>query len=239
MKALVLLSGGNDSTAVMSEVVKKRGRGNVEALAIYYGQAHDKELESARLVAEFYDAPFHVYDLAEIFKNSDSALLKGNEDQIKDTTYSEQIDETGGIAPVNTYVPFRNGLMLSTATAVAIEVGASELYYGAHADDSAGCAYPDCSLEFVHAMAQAIDHGTAGAVKLKAPIVSRNKAQVLAMALHNGAPMQYTWSCYKGGEKQCGVCGTCRDRINAYKLNKKIDPVPYEVEVDWTDCEVI
>jgi len=235
IKAIVLSSGGNDSTAVLSQVIDAFGSEHVATLSIYYGQKHDKEIACARQIAKHYGVRHFEYDLAEIFRYSESTLLKGRSD-IEESSYEEQIKKTEGKAPVATYVPYRNGLMLSTAAALADELGASHIYYGAHADDAVGNAYPDCSETFVEYQAKTIFEGTGGAVELHAPIIRMNKSQVLALGLKYHAPMQLTWSCYQGGEKQCGLCGTCRDRIQAYKNNGVIDPVPYEIEIDWADC---
>ena len=97
--------------------------------------------------------------------------------------------------------------------------------YGAHADDAAGAAYPDCSLDFVTAMNRAIVEGTGGQLRLEAPFVSVNKAQVVKTGLELGVPYQLTWSCYEGGEKPCGKCGTCIDRMKAFEKNGVVDPL--------------
>jgi 7-cyano-7-deazaguanine synthase len=238
MKALVLSSGGNDSTSLLAKAVKDFGAKEVATVSIYYGQRHDKEIESARKIAAYYDLAHYEFDLSKIYEHSNSAMLKQGE-ALKETSYAEQLAETEGKTPVNTYVPFRNGLFLSIVTALAIEIEASEVWYGAHADDAAGNAYPDCSMDFVNHMAAAIYEGSGKAVELKAPAVALNKAGVVKMGLEAHAPLGMTWSCYKGNEKQCGVCGTCRDRIDAFKANYTIDPVPYEIDVDWTGCEVL
>lgn len=236
MKALVLSSGGNDSTALLSKAVHDYGAKEVATVSIFYGQRHAKEIESARKIADYYDLAHYEFDLSKIYQYSHSAMLKQGE-AIKETTYAEQLAETKGETPVNTYVPFRNGLFLSIVTALAIEIEASEVWYGAHADDAAGNAYPDCSIEFVEAMAAAIREGSGGQVLLKAPVIDKNKGEVVALGLENRAPLWLTWSCYKGEEKQCGLCGTCRDRIAAFKQNHMIDPVPYSIAINWEDCE--
>jgi 7-cyano-7-deazaguanine synthase len=135
----------------------------------------------------------------------------------------------GGQGTVSTYVPFRNGLFLAFAAAVASSLNTEFIYYGAHADDAAGRAYPDCTPEFSGAMTSAIYEGTGRKVKLMAPLLHMNKAQVVSVGLALYAPYHLTWSCYEGKEKQCGVCGTCLDRKAAFEANARIDPVPYEV----------
>lgn len=236
MKALILSSGGNDSTAILSKAVNDFGADQVATVSIYYGQRHDKELESARQIADFYQLAHYEFDLAKIYQYSNSAMLKQGE-ALKESSYAEQIAETDGETPVNTYVPFRNGLFLSIVSALAIEIEASEVWYGAHADDAAGNAYPDCSMDFVNYMAAAIYEGSGKAVKLHAPIIDMNKAAVVKLGLENHAPFGMTWSCYNGRDKQCGKCATCIDRIEAFKHNHVIDPVAYEIEIDWENSQ--
>ena len=98
------------------------------------------------------------------------------------------------------------------------------IYYGAHADDAAGNAYPDCSDAFVNAMNSAIYEGSGKQLSLNVPFVKHTKAEVVAKGLKLNAPYKYTWSCYAGGDKPCGVCGTCIDGANAFKLNGVEDP---------------
>lgn len=129
-----------------------------------YGQKHDKEIESAKAVAKWYGVPYYEMDMSAVMQYSDCPLLKHSHKAIKHESYSDQLMEMGGKGTVDTYVPFRNGLFLSAAAAFALSVGATKVYYGAHADDAAGSAYPDCSEKFAEAMNQAIEEGSGGAV---------------------------------------------------------------------------
>ncbi len=210
MKALVLCSGGLDSTTCLAIAVQKYGAGNVLALSVSYGQKHQKELNAARAVAAHYGVTLKTLDLAAIFEGSNCSLLQGSSEEIPEESYSEQLRKTGG-APVSTYVPFRNGLFLSCAASVALSHGCEEIYYGAHSDDAAGNAYPDCSVAFK--------------LRVTAPFIGLNKAQVVARGLALGVPYEKTWSCYEGGERPCGVCGTCRDRLAAFAANGVADPL--------------
>ncbi len=223
MKALVLLSGGVDSTTCLALAVDKYGSENVVPLSVYYGQKHTKELERARLIAQHYGLALRELDMRAIFAGSDCSLLEGSEKEIPKTGYAEQLKETDG-KPVSTYVPFRNGLFLSAAASVALSNGCSVIYYGAHSDDAAGSAYPDCSEEFNEAMSRAINLGSGGQLSVEAPFVSLTKADVVKLGLSLGAPYELTWSCYEGGDKPCGKCGTCRDRARAFELNGVEDP---------------
>lgn len=231
MKALVLNSGGVDSTTCVGIAVDKYGKENVVTASLYYGQKHDKELECARKVAEYYDVRHIEEDISNVMKYAKDVctLMKGGE-AIEHASYADQIAEHGE-GRVATYVPFRNGLLLAIATAYADSIFPGEeveIYYGAHADDAAGQAYADCSPEFADAMDRAINIGTYGKITVARPLINMNKAGVVKTGLELGVPYDLTWSCYEGGEKQCGTCGTCIDRKAAFEANGVEDPVGYQ-----------
>ena len=223
MKAIVLSSGGVDSTTCLAVAVDKHGADNVISLSVYYGQKHNKELEAARAVADYYKVRHIELDLKPIFEDSNCSLLMQNDTEIPKESYAEQLNKSGG-EPVSTYVPFRNGLFLSVAASIAISNGCKEIYYGAHADDSAGNAYPDCSDAFTNAMRKAINLGSGCGLTIKAPFVNNNKAEVVKRGLELNVPYELTWSCYEGGDKPCGKCGTCIDRQKAFEANGVKDP---------------
>ncbi len=225
MKILVLSSGGVDSTTCLAMAVKEVGAENVLALSVYYGQKHDKEIQAAKAVAEYYGVQRLELDLSVIFAGSNCSLLKQSTDEIPQESYAQQIEETGGAHPVSTYVPFRNGLFLSSAASIALSHGCSKIMYGAHADDAAGAAYPDCSLDFVNAMNQAVYLGSGNELTIEAPFVSLTKADVVKKGLELKVPYELTWSCYAGGDKPCGKCGTCIDRQAAFEKNGVVDPL--------------
>ena len=224
MKALVLFSGGLDSSTCLALAVKKHGAENVIALSVYYGQKHDKEMRAAEKVAAHYGVPLKTLDLAAIFADSDCTLLKGSQGDIPKESYADQLKNTDG-APVSTYVPFRNGLFLSSAASIALSNGCGVIYYGAHSDDAAGNAYPDCSEKFNSAMNEAIFTGSGEQLHIEAPFVSLNKSDVVRIGTELGVPYELTWSCYEGGDKPCGKCGTCIDRIKAFEANGLTDPL--------------
>lgn len=224
MKALVLFSGGVDSATCLGIAVKEYGAENVIALSIYYGQKHDKEIQAARKIAEYYGVMLKTLDLTLIFKDSECSLLVGSGAEIPQESYAEQLEKTGG-KPVSTYVPFRNGLFISSAASVALSNDCGVIYYGAHSDDAAGNAYPDCSAAFNNAMNDAVYIGSGEQLKIAAPFVELTKADIVKMGLELGVPYELTWSCYEGGEKPCGVCGTCRDRMAAFEANGVNDPL--------------
>lgn len=228
MKALVLFSGGLDSTTCLALAVKNHGAENVIALSVSYGQKHLKEIEAARQVANYYKVRLIELDLQEIFKDSECTLLKGRED-IPHEEYYKQLEKTRGEA-VSTYVPFRNGLFLSSAAAIALSNSCEVIYYGIHTDDSALNAYPDTSPAFHKAMTEAIYLGSGNKVKIIAPFVNLSKKDVVKCGLDLKVPYELTWSCYEGKDISCGVCGTCLDRKKAFALNHTKDPLQYEVD---------
>ena len=188
MKALVLFSGGIDSTTALGLAIKKYGKDQVIALSVSYGQKHDKEIRAAIAVAEYYGVEHLFLDLSKIFQYSNCSLL------------------------------------LSSAASIALSKECGVIYYGAHADDSAGFAYPDCSPVFNQAMNEAIWEGSGHQLKIEAPFVNVSKAEVVRIGLELGVPYELTWSCYEGGEKPCGKCGTCIDRAAAFQANHVEDP---------------
>lgn len=222
MKALVLLSGGVDSSTCLGLAKEKYGD-EVIALCLSYGQKHSREIQSAEAVASFYNVKLLTMDLAKIFAYSDCSLLQGSKEDIPMASYAEQLAAKPN-SVVSTYVPFRNGLFLSTAASIALEHGCEVIYYGPHADDAAGNAYPDCSIEFNNAMAQAIYLGSGKQLRIEAPFIKKHKKDIVAEGLRLGVPYRLTWSCYCGGQKPCGKCGTCIDRAKAFAANGVDDP---------------
>lgn len=226
MKALVLFSGGLDSTVCLAKAVEKYGKEEVMALSVYYGQKHSKEIEASNKIADYYGISHRTLDLNAIFEDSNCSLLTSSSEAVPTGDYSEQLSTNPG-SPVSTYVPFRNGLFLSAAAAVAIANGCEMLYYGIHSDDAAGNAYPDTSEAFNKSMSDAIYIGSGDAIMVEAPFVSLNKAEVVKEGLRLKVPFELTWSCYEGNDKPCGKCGTCIDRIKAFKSNGVEDPLEY------------
>ena len=227
MKAVVLFSGGVDSTTCLAMAIKRFGAENVIPLSITYGQKHAKEIEAARKVLEFYHLKGLELDLSKIFAASNCSLLTQSDEEIPEESYGEQVKKSDG-KPVSTYVPFRNGLFLSCAASIALSKDCRYIYYGAHSDDAAGNAYPDCSQVFNDAMYKAIEEGSGHQLEILAPFIGLTKADVVKTGLDLQVPYEYTWSCYEGHEKACGRCGTCIDRKKAFEANGTVDPILYE-----------
>lgn len=224
MRVLVLFSGGVDSTTALALAINQYGHENVVALSISYGQKHDKEIQAANQIAKYYQVEHIFLDLAKIFEYSDCSLLNHSSKKIPHETYAKQLSKTDG-KPVTTYVPFRNGLFLSSAASIALSKNCNLIYYGAHKDDAAGNAYPDCSEIFNNAMNQAIYEGSGHQLQIEAPFVNKSKADIVKIGLDLNVPYHLTWSCYEGNDKPCGKCGTCLDRQEAFLKNGVIDPL--------------
>jgi len=224
MKAVVLLSGGLDSTVLLHKMVSYGDQ--VMALTLDYGQLHRKEITFARMQAERVGVHWKYLNIEEVFQDIDTPLLSGK--GIPQMTYAEQLAQMGGKGTVKTYVPNRNMMLLSIAAAQAIGRGYDTVAYAAHMDDAAGSAYPDCTPKFVHEMDAVLN--TQG-IRLFAPFIighdgrGWNKADIVRKGLELNVDFVFTWSCYFGDTEPCGVCGTCRDRAAAFEANGIVDPL--------------
>ncbi len=175
----------------------------------------------ARQVAEAMGCDFMYKDIKGIISKGG---LTDDELVIPPVSYDELPE---GVSP--TYVPFRNGTLLSIITGIAsIDEEAVAVYYGAHAEDAANSAYPDCSPEFIVAMRTAIRVGTYGKIILQAPLMYLKKHQVVSLGEVHHVPWELTWSCYEGNELHCGICPTCRARREAFALAEVPDPTRYD-----------
>ena len=140
---LVLLSGGVDSSTALALALSQDSQ--VEAISFSYNQKHKElELEAARKIAAYYKVPHQILDVTSVFSGSKSSLNAGNDIEVSTGDYATQTE-------ANTEVEFRNGIFISILAGIAMQKGASEIYFGAHLDDS-GVIYPDCSPEFIEAM---------------------------------------------------------------------------------------
>ena len=220
-KAFVLLSGGIDSTTCL--YLAHREFSVVEAVSIDYGQRHSREIEHAAKSCTHLHCQHTVLPVRNIVPRTmltDTAMLLPN------ISY----EEISGVSP--TYVPYRNGLMLSAlasyaAGQVADNTSECGIYFGAHAEDAQNWAYPDCTPEFIGAMANAIYVGTYRQIRLHTPLQWLNKWQIVKLGAALGVVFGKTWSCYAGGDKHCGTCPTCRARKKGFQLAGISDPTEY------------
>lgn len=219
MKRLVLLSGGMDSTTVLAWVKTLSLRGDeVAALSFEYGSKHNEaEWAAAKKVANFFKVPIERIHLDFVPKLFKSDLLKSGGEIPEGHYAAENMKQT--------VVPFRNGIMLSIAAGYAESNGFKEVYLANHAGDHA--IYPDCRPEFSESIAAAIRSGTWDGIEFLAPFKTISKAAICAIGVGIGAPLDMSWSCYKGGVIHCGVCGTCHERREAFQLAGYEDPTDY------------
>lgn len=227
--ALVVLSGGLDSTTCLALAVREHEAGNTHAVSFEYGQRHSVELDCARDIARAYGVTWSAISVGHVFDGPrQSALFTGGSMEMPEMTY-EEISSSHGVSP--TYVPYRNGMMLSIAAANGLSHLHDDdtllIYAGMHAEDARGWAYPDCTPEFVGAMANAIYVGTYHRARLVAPLQYKSKAEVVALGASLQVPFIMTHSCYVGARPACGVCPTCVGRLEAFKINGLTDPLPY------------
>ena len=220
---MVLFSGGVDSTTCLGLAIEKFGKENVIPLSIHYGQKHDKEVEAARRSWIITAWKGMEMDLSGIFAYSNCSLLEHSDEEIPEASYAEQLKGSEG-TPVSTYVPFRNGLFLSCAASIALAKGCRLHLLRSASGRRGGKRVPDCSESFYKSMDAAVFEGSGHALHIEAPFIRMNKAQVVAEGLRLKVPYEYTWSCYEGKEKPCGVCGTCIDRRKAFEANGVKDP---------------
>lgn len=230
-RAFVLLSGGIDSATCLYLAHQAypwlQGHpSRVTGISVFYGQRHAKEINAASALCRRLGLEHVELDLSQIVPKT---MLTDASRTIPTVSY----DEIKGVSP--TYVPFRNGLLLSAATSfIAGRQGQDApkwrewaLYFGAHAEDARNWAYPDCTPEFIGAMANAIYIGTYRQVRLHTPLEWLTKREIIKLGTEIGVPWETTWSCYAGGEIHCGICPTCRARRQGFIDAGVHDPTFY------------
>ncbi|MBO8165532.1 MAG: 7-cyano-7-deazaguanine synthase QueC [Brevibacillus sp.] len=225
-KAVIVLSGGLDSTTCMG-IAKERGY-TLYPLTFEYGQRHSREVEQARQVAAHYKVPQHQIVSTSFLRQIGGSAL--TDEQIPVPTDGVE----SGIPA--TYVPARNLIFLSMATAYAEVIGAKAIFIGVSAVDFSG--YPDCRPSFIAAMneaaRQATRLGTEGdGVTIEAPLMHMSKADTIRLGLALKVPYHLTTSCYQGGELACGVCDSCRLRIKGFREAGAADPIAYAIPLNW------
>ncbi|TKD72573.1 7-cyano-7-deazaguanine synthase QueC [Pseudalkalibacillus hwajinpoensis] len=220
-KAVIVLSGGLDSTTCMG-MAKEKGY-ELYPITFHYGQKHNREVEQAKKVADYYDAPDHrIVNISFLNQIGGSALTDDSIDVPKDMDEDE--------IPV-TYVPARNMIFLSLASAYAEVIGAEAIYIGVSAVDYSG--YPDCRPEFIQSMNETVNLATkAGAtgseMKIETPLIDLTKADTVSEGLRLNVPYDLTTSCYNGEEEACGECDSCRLRLKGFEEAGAVDPIPYK-----------
>ncbi len=214
-KALIILSGGMDSVTLLHEYKENIAM----AVTFDYGSNHNqREIPLAKLHCERLGIKHIVIPLDFMHQYFKSSLLQGA-DAIPEGHYADENMKS-------TVVPFRNGIMLAIACGLAESNGLTEVMIANHAGDHA--IYPDCRATFIESMSEAMAYGTYEHIKVVAPYTGITKGQIAEHGKELGLNYAETWSCYKGGEKHCGKCGTCVERKEALEYAGIEDPTEYE-----------
>lgn len=224
-KAVVLLSGGLDSTVTLAWAISKGFE--VVPLSFRYGQRHSKELEAAKNVVRYFQLKKHIIVDIDLSAFEKSALTS-KKLKVPERSTNKSI---GGDIPI-TYVPARNIIFLSIASGLCETLGADRIFIGANSVDYSG--YPDCRLEFFEAFKRVLEVGTRSGVegkpiKVEHPILTLTKADIVRLGVSLGAPLHLTWSCYQGREKACGRCDSCLLRLKGFLEAGYVDEILYEV----------
>ena len=217
-KTVVCLSGGIDSTVLLARALYEDRV--CYALSFEYGQRHaERELEAARAITKFYGIAHQILELSKTVFHGPSALLVDATHDIPNGHYTDQVQRA-------TVCPARNMVLLSCAAAYAINLQCTSIAYAAHSGDHA--IYPDCRPAFVLAMADTLLRCHYDPITLWTPWLFKYKDEIVTIGDSLHAPFELTYSCYRGGVKHCGRCGTCVERKEAFQLAKVPDPTEYE-----------
>ena len=214
--SLIIYSGGLDSTVLLHYLASENKLKG--ALGVCYGQRHLRELDYARENCKKLGVPFELADISALINVFGKNSLTDTSTEVPDGDYNEDNMKS-------TVVPNRNMILLSIAAARAIAIGAESIAYAAHSGDHS--IYPDCREEFANAMDAVLQLCHYTPIRLARPFVNMNKAQIVSLGARLGVDFSQTWSCYKGGEKHCGVCGTCLERKEAFRLANVVDTTEY------------
>ncbi|HXH74321.1 MAG TPA: 7-cyano-7-deazaguanine synthase QueC [Bacteriovoracaceae bacterium] len=220
-KAIVLISGGMDSLVCAGIAVKQFK--DVSFLHLNYGQkTSSRERQSFNQIADYYAIP------AEKRKVIDMAFLKqiGGSSLTDESILVKNYQGDSKNIP-DSYVPFRNSIILSLAASWAEAIGATRLFIGANHEDSPG--YPDCRPAYYKAFNQVIKEGTKeGNIEILTPVISMKKKDIVLKGQELKVPFAMSWSCYKNTDKACGICDSCALRLRGFQEAGITDPIDYE-----------
>jgi len=215
-QAVIILSGGMDSTTLLYDLMHQGY--DVHAVSFEYRQKHRKEIDCAKEICSRLNIPHRVIDAGFLGEIAPSSLTRPDW-KVPEGSYADDTMK-------QTVVPNRNMVLLSIAAAYALGTGARRLFYGAHAGDHT--IYPDCRPAFVSAMATAFHLCDWEDLVLEAPYLYLTKADIVKRGLTLGVDFSMTWTCYAGGKKPCGKCGSCDERLAAFREAGAADPLEYE-----------
>lgn len=216
MKVVAIVSGGMDSVTMLHKLVKAGNE--VEVLSFDYRQRHKKELECAKQNAELLGLKHKIIDIQFLYElGSNSALTQG--ESVPEGHYADDNMK-------KTVVPNRNMILASIAIAHAVNIEADAIALGVHSGDHT--IYPDCRPEFISALRTCALIANWKPIDVIAPYLYADKTVILQDGFLLEVDYSKTWTCYNGGEKACGRCGSCQERLEAFKNIEKADPLPYE-----------
>ncbi|HEY9651871.1 MAG TPA: 7-cyano-7-deazaguanine synthase QueC [Coleofasciculaceae cyanobacterium] len=224
MKAVVLLSGGLDSSTVLYQA--KVDGYECYALSFDYQQRHRRELESAQAIARCAGVREHQIISFDLRQWGGSALT----DDAINLPEHRSLDEISQNIPI-TYVPARNTIFVSFGLSYAEAIGATAIYLGVNALDYSG--YPDCRPDYIQAMQKVCELGTkqgreGQAIQISTPLINLKKTSIIQLGNQLGVPWEHTWSCYTNGDMACGVCDSCQLRLAAFAELGLKDPLAYK-----------
>lgn len=207
-KALVVLSGGQDSTTCLYWAIERFGAGNVRAISFDYGQRHHIELECARQIAEQAGTP-------QVCLPIDTFAALGGNALSDDTIKLDSPADSGSELP-NTFVPGRNLVFVTFAAAYAWQQGIRDIVIGVAQTDYSG--YPDCREETIHALQKSLRLGMESNFELHTPLMHLTKKETVELARDLGAldVMALTHTCYNGARPPCGECAACKLRAKGF-----------------------
>ena len=220
-KIVVVFSGGMDSFTLLHRAIQ--GGLDVYAISFDYGQKHRRELECSKKVTEQYNIPHKITNITALSQLFQSSSLVSPDIEVPEGHYEAENMKS-------TIVPNRNMIFLSIAIGYAVDIGAEEVWYGAHSGDHA--IYPDCRPEFVDKMNDVAIIANFSPVTIFAPYLYKDKSDILKDGIEMGLDYSDTWTCYKGKEKACGKCGSCAERIEAFEKLGLKDPIEYDTHFD-------
>ena len=226
-KALVILSGGMDSSILLHYVAKELNYDEVYAITFNYGQRIIREVDCAKYQSKACNVKEHKIINMDFFReiSTMSALTNTN------LAIPKARDDIGNAQPLS-YVPFRNLLLLTTAAGWAESIGASDLYYGAvQTDDFSG--YWDTTSLFLNKVNDVYNLNRKNAIKVNAPFMSFSKDLVVKIGINLQVDFRQTHTCYEGTDPACGECVSCSARIKAFIDNKTVDPIGYSKDIPW------
>ena len=218
-KAIIIFSGGLDSTTLLYYLLNKEYE--LEAISYDYGQKHKKELDCAKEICKDLNIKHNIIDISFIGKHINSSLTQDDQEIPEGHYESENMEST--------VVYHRNLMMMTIANAIGLSRGILDIAYAAHAGDH--IIYPDCRPMFADSAEITLKISSDKKINIIRPFINIDKTDILRIGLNLNVPYEKTWSCYKGNKLSCGKCGTCIERLEAFKKCNIKDPIEYENKV--------